>query len=769
MNKKKGLKPLHGRIIYTVLAAILLCIVLLSVVLYVYQDAEDDSFENLHIQTRQIKENINLQMNGDRENLQTMASLGARLYSDGDNLALLVDSFEPVGLLESVEILLPDDTLLTKKGRFSNLPVTFQDVVQQGEFITRRTEDFTTPGKYVIHSAVPIKYEGTTVAILYGVINLETFTAKYEAFAAAQDARLFIIERSTGDFIADTWNDMDNIFALGTRVSKKGYSYQKMCDDIVNGISGYSAFLSTKIGEYLYVHYAPMEVQNWQIMLAQPENIVLAEARATNRLLLLTFLAAAAILGAYLLLIFYSERRQAKLNLAASDIRRLLLEVSRSMDKIWNALELITGATGGRSSFYVDTDGEDFCYILPAYQRELLTGEAQKYFVRQLFNYAEQRRSGNEAIAVVIDIPANRRLKQENPGFYQFLTTHQIEDVCYVTVADEQNNMSILGVMNPHSRDLTRRLLRNIGVCFSMAVHNKKYLTATEAMAVTDSLTGLSNHTAYMQALTRLNRRETALNCIYIDVNELHYINNSFGHAAGDEMLVYIANILRREFADSYVYRTGGDEYLIFTEGLSQKAVEERMQTVTELIAERNYHISVGITRGGKEAPAEELVKIAEKLMYENKAKYYQEREYHKVTAMNSGAAQTLQTGVKEVDACLAVMSTRYLGVYCVSLKSDDCLVLLAPSYFELIRAEDKRFSAFIKRYIHDLVMPEYQRILLKFLEYDVVARQLQTGHTPRVSYTKIDGDRVRLSIYAMPEQGETVTDTIWIFEKEEL
>ncbi|MDD6307826.1 MAG: hypothetical protein PUB07_00470, partial [Clostridia bacterium] len=72
-----------NNILYTIIAAILLCIVFLTTVSYFYYAAEDEAYENLHMQTKQIKDDMELQLLSDRENLATMANFAAKLYSDG--------------------------------------------------------------------------------------------------------------------------------------------------------------------------------------------------------------------------------------------------------------------------------------------------------------------------------------------------------------------------------------------------------------------------------------------------------------------------------------------------------------------------------------------------------------------------------------------------------------------------------------------------------------------------------------------------------------
>ena len=101
MAIKYGKKQLiKNNILYTIIAAILLCIVFLTTVSYFYYVAEDEAYENLHMQTKQIKDDMELQLLSDRENLATMANFAAKLYSDGENFDLMFNSFKPVVLLK---------------------------------------------------------------------------------------------------------------------------------------------------------------------------------------------------------------------------------------------------------------------------------------------------------------------------------------------------------------------------------------------------------------------------------------------------------------------------------------------------------------------------------------------------------------------------------------------------------------------------------------------------------------------------------------------
>jgi diguanylate cyclase (GGDEF)-like protein len=100
-------------------------------------------------------------------------------------------------------------------------------------------------------------------------------------------------------------------------------------------------------------------------------------------------------------------------------------------------------------------------------------------------------------------------------------------------------------------------------------------------MALTDSLTGLSNHRAFMDALHRAHSRSvrhgTQLDVIFGDVDHFKAINDTYGHAVGDSVLCQIASRLRTHFrAEDTIGRLGGDEFAIICEDLppdSQVAV----------------------------------------------------------------------------------------------------------------------------------------------------------------------------------------------------
>ena len=105
MTIKEFVKKSYNNIFYTFVSIILLCAVFLSMVALVYHKEEEECYDDLHIQTKQIKDDIKRRIDSDRETLFLLANHASKLYSENRNFGLIFDSYTPTGLVKNVGIL----------------------------------------------------------------------------------------------------------------------------------------------------------------------------------------------------------------------------------------------------------------------------------------------------------------------------------------------------------------------------------------------------------------------------------------------------------------------------------------------------------------------------------------------------------------------------------------------------------------------------------------------------------------------------------------
>jgi len=153
-------------------------------------------------------------------------------------------------------------------------------------------------------------------------------------------------------------------------------------------------------------------------------------------------------------------------------------------------------------------------------------------------------------------------------------------------------------------------------------------------LSFNDELTGLYNrrgfHTLCEQHLKLAARTQQGFLLIVVDLDRLKWINDTFGHQAGDRALTETANILKQTFRESDIIgRLGGDEFAILTvqaSGDTKQVLAQRLQAALDAGNNSGDHpyalsFSTGIASYDPEHPASlnELIAEADTLMYEEK------------------------------------------------------------------------------------------------------------------------------------------------------
>jgi diguanylate cyclase (GGDEF)-like protein len=157
-----------------------------------------------------------------------------------------------------------------------------------------------------------------------------------------------------------------------------------------------------------------------------------------------------------------------------------------------------------------------------------------------------------------------------------------------------------------------------------------------QTLSLKDDLTGLNNRRGFLalaeQQLKLARRQRTPFVLLFLDLDRLKYINDTFGHAEGNRALAEAARILRDCFRQSdIVGRIGGDEFAalaVNTTGAHEHILRLRIESALSLAnadAERAYPLgfSMGIVSCAptEEGTVEELLERADAAMYVEKGR----------------------------------------------------------------------------------------------------------------------------------------------------
>src|SRR5207302_4590718 len=150
-----------------------------------------------------------------------------------------------------------------------------------------------------------------------------------------------------------------------------------------------------------------------------------------------------------------------------------------------------------------------------------------------------------------------------------------------------------------------------------------------------DALTGLPNRALFLdrlgQALTRRGRHDSLTAVLFLDLDRFKWINDSLGHAAGDQLLVQVAaRLTAATRSGDSVARFGGDEFVVLCEELEgdweARAIAERLDAALGdhfCVEGRDMTVtaSIGIvtTASASGATADSLLRDADAAMYRAK------------------------------------------------------------------------------------------------------------------------------------------------------
>ncbi len=132
----------------------------------------------------------------------------------------------------------------------------------------------------------------------------------------------------------------------------------------------------------------------------------------------------------------------------------------------------------------------------------------------------------------------------------------------------------------------------------------------------------------FHQLCDEMDRKKSKLSILMLDVDQLKWINDVYGHQLGDSAILHVSQSLHKHTRKSdFVARWGGDEFLLFipdSDEANANGLKERIQTdlKEQCLQEVNIHVSVSV--GISVYPDDgvtlnDLIKLADERMYMEK------------------------------------------------------------------------------------------------------------------------------------------------------
>ena len=146
-------------------------------------------------------------------------------------------------------------------------------------------------------------------------------------------------------------------------------------------------------------------------------------------------------------------------------------------------------------------------------------------------------------------------------------------------------------------------LAKRFGDAAALALDNAEIRARLEHQARTDSLTGLLNHSVFyeqlLHALQESSRLHSPVAVLMLDIDDFKHVNDVHGHAVGDELLGFLAEVLRATVRpDDTICRLGGEEFAVVMVGCSEENALERRR------ADQAPARRVGVSRASAVSPS---------------------------------------------------------------------------------------------------------------------------------------------------------------------
>lgn len=223
-------------------------------------------------------------------------------------------------------------------------------------------------------------------------------------------------------------------------------------------------------------------------------------------------------------------------------------------------------------------------------------------------------------------------VKERNPVWYASLTGAGAKNIVLFPLKSNKQLLGYIWAINFNAENALKikETLEITTFILGSELGNYLLVDRLRVLSSKDMLTGVMNRNEmnnYVDLLSAGSDGEkTSVGVIFADLNGLKTVNDVEGHSQGDTLLKDAANALREVFAESEIFRAGGDEFTIIVTGVTQEELDKKVSDIRTVCTSYNRLIfAIGSCVEDDSRNVRRALKCADERMYEDKKKYYEQ------------------------------------------------------------------------------------------------------------------------------------------------
>ena len=290
-------------------------------------------------------------------------------------------------------------------------------------------------------------------------------------------------------------------------------------------------------------------------------------------------------------------------------------------------------------------------FVSNAHAASLMLLEDNHFYFRKTLGFTEQTsdfriakedtylyKINNLKQAQIIKFPIWKK------SFDNFMQAHKINQpskgkrLYYTICSPIYVNGKLKGLLNVDSASIFKnlskfdlKLVNHMALELSIALKNFENKETLKFLVENDELTKIFNRRGFERRfereLTRIKRYRSSCTLALLDLDNFKQINDRYGHAVGDEALIFISSILKSNIRTSDILaRFSGDEFVVAFVGLTEIEAKEKLEGIRMMVTERSFgEIALGFSYGMcqvqnfEDNDMDHIVSIADRNMYEDK------------------------------------------------------------------------------------------------------------------------------------------------------